>query len=81
MDTTHTSTLGDRGRLVVPAALREHQRWEQGTPLVFVETPRGVVVATREQLTSIIRDQLAGTSLAEELLTERRAGAMGEDAT
>lgn len=76
---TYTASLGDRGRLVVPAELRTSQHWSQGTPLLFVETPRGVVVTTREQAKAIIRDQLAGESLVDELIEERRRAAEFED--
>lgn len=80
MSGTYTASLGDRGRLVIPAALRTSQHWEQGTPLLFIETRSGVVVATREQAKTIIRDQLSGTSLVEELIAERRRAAAREDA-
>ncbi|GLI27649.1 hypothetical protein ARHIZOSPH14_18910 [Agromyces rhizosphaerae] len=79
MTTTHYSTLGDRGRFVIPAELRAHQGWEQGTPLLLIETDRGVVLATREQVKRLLREQLAGTSLVEELLADRRASARAED--
>lgn len=80
MDLTHTATLGDRGRLVLPAPLREHQGWEQGTPLLFVETERGVLLATRAQVRDLLREQLSGPSLVDELLSDRRNAAAGEDA-
>lgn len=73
--------MGDRGRLVVPAELRIRQRWDQGTPLLFIETQNGVILATREQATRMIRDQLSGPSLVDELLLERRAAARAEDAS
>lgn len=73
--------VGDRGRLVLPAQLRESQSWEQGTPLLFVETPRGVVVTTQRQALDLLREQLGGEdSLVDELLAERRRAAELEDA-
>lgn len=80
MSTMHAVRMGDRGRLVVPADLRQRQRWEQGTPLVFVETDDGVLVATREQMKARVRKQLAGPSLVDELAQERRAEAVREGA-
>ncbi|WP_147916561.1 AbrB/MazE/SpoVT family DNA-binding domain-containing protein [Ruania zhangjianzhongii] len=80
MDTTYSAPLGDRGRLVVPAGLRTRQNWEQGTPLLFIETPHGVVLATRDQAKALLRAQLAGTNLVDELLTERREQAKRDDA-
>lgn len=79
MDTTFVATMGDRGRLVVPADLRARQHWDQGTPLLLIETKGGVVLATREQARDIVRAQLAGTDLVGELLRERRSAALGED--
>lgn len=79
MDTTFVAPMGDRGRLVVPADLRARQHWDQGTPLLLIETKGGVVLATREQARDIVRAQLAGTDLVGELLRERRSAALGED--
>lgn len=80
MDTTYSASLGDRGRLVVPAGLRASQQWEQGTALLFIETPHGVVLATRDQVKELVRAQLAGTSLVDELVAERRKQAKQDDA-
>ncbi|SEC51097.1 hypothetical protein SAMN04489806_3095 [Paramicrobacterium humi] len=80
MDTTYAASMGEGGRLVVPAELRSRQHWQQGTSLLFIETPEGVVVATREQATRIVREQLSGKSLVDELVEERRAASRTEDA-
>ncbi len=80
VDTTYVAPMGDRGRLVVPADLRAKQQWQQGTPLLFIETEAGVLLATREQAKRIIRSQLAGTDLVAALLDERRRAAQAEDA-
>ncbi|WP_394554564.1 AbrB/MazE/SpoVT family DNA-binding domain-containing protein [Agromyces sp. MMS24-JH15] len=79
MATTHSATIGDRGRFVLPSELRSHQGWTQGTPLLIIETSRGVVMTTREQAISLLREQLAGTSLIDELLAERRRSAALDD--
>ena len=42
--------MGDRGRLVVPAELRDRAGLREGRPLVFLETPDGLLLLTREQL-------------------------------
>ena len=72
--------MGDRGRLVVPAELRERLQLKTGSPLVLVETPQGVVIATREQVKALVRSRLQGLDLVEELLAERRKLAAAEDA-
>jgi len=71
--------MGDRGRLVVPAALRERLHLEAGTPLVLIETGLGVVLATREQLKRLVRLQLQGLDLVNELLADRRRQATTDD--
>jgi len=73
--------MGDRGRLVVPAALRERLHLEAGTPLVMIETGLGLVLATREQLKGLVRSQLQGLDLVTELLEDRRRQAAADDVT
>ncbi|HEY8865513.1 MAG TPA: AbrB/MazE/SpoVT family DNA-binding domain-containing protein [Solirubrobacteraceae bacterium] len=72
--------MGDRGRLVVPAELRERLNLKPGTPLVLLETPQGVVLATREQVKNLVRAGLQGVDLVGELLADRRKQAAAEDA-
>lgn len=79
MSGTHVFTIGDRGRVVLPADLRQRRGWPDGTTLIAVETERGVVIATRDELEGIVAAQLAGPSLVDELLEERRAAARLED--
>lgn len=75
MGGTYNATMGDRGRLVVPAELREHAGLMPGTPLILMDTDDGIVVMTRDQLRERIRKELAGPSLVDELIAERRAEA------
>jgi AbrB family looped-hinge helix DNA binding protein len=72
--------MGDRGRLVIPAGLRERAGLTEGTPLVLLETPNGLVLLTRSQLQELVRADLAGLDLVGELLAERSAEAAAEDA-
>jgi AbrB family looped-hinge helix DNA binding protein len=72
--------VGDRGRIVVPADVRERAGLSAGTPLVLIETPDGLILLTREQLKARVRAELAGLDLVNELLAERRAQAEAEDA-
>ncbi len=71
--------MGDRGRLVVPAELRDRAGLREGRPLVFLETPDGLLLLTREQLRSIVRANLDGKDLVDSLLTERRTASADED--
>jgi hypothetical protein len=52
----------------------------EGTPLVLLETPSGMVVLTREQLGDRVRHELVGLDLVNDLLVGRRRAAAEEDA-
>jgi AbrB family looped-hinge helix DNA binding protein len=71
--------VGDRGRVVVPAEVRERTGIVEGTVLVLLETPTGLVLLTRDQLRRRVRADLGGADLVADLLADRRAVAAGED--
>ena len=77
---TTTVTVGDRGRIVIPAPVRDRAGIAAGTVLYLFETPGGLVLLTRDQLRDRVRSNLSGLDLVSELLAERRAAADGEDA-
>lgn len=72
--------MGDRGRLVIPADVRSDLNWKQGTRLVLTETDEGVLLMSIEQARALIKAQLAGASLADELIAERHAEAAADAA-
>jgi AbrB family looped-hinge helix DNA binding protein len=76
---TYAVVMGDRGRLVVPAELRERLKLKPGSPVVLLDTPQGVVLATREQVKGLVRAGLRGVDLVAELLEDRRRQAAAED--
>jgi AbrB family looped-hinge helix DNA binding protein len=80
MSGTYQVVVGDRGRMVVPAEVRERAGIVEGTTLVLLDLPNGLVLLTREQLRQRVRDELAGADLVAALLSERRANASAEDA-
>jgi AbrB family looped-hinge helix DNA binding protein len=80
MSGTYHVVMGDRGRLVIPADLRERTGLAEGTVLILLETPGGLVLLTRPQLQELVRADLAGLDLVDELLAERHAAAAAEDA-
>jgi AbrB family looped-hinge helix DNA binding protein len=80
MNGTFAVTMGDRGRLVIPAELRERAGLTEGTALTLLETPTGLVLLTRPQLQELVRADLAGLDLVSELLAERRTEAAADDA-
>ena len=71
--------VGDKGRIVVPAAVRERAGLAAGTPLVLLESRDGLVLLTREQLRARVRAELSGLDLVAELLADRRSLAQQED--
>jgi len=79
MSGTYQVVMGDRGRLVIPADLRERAGLAEGTTLIMLETATGLVLLTRQQLQELVRTDLAGLDLVSELLSERRAEAAAED--
>lgn len=80
MSGTYQVVMGDRGRLVIPAELRQRAGLLEGTPVVLVETTRGVVLLGRDQLKTMVRADLSGLDLVGELLADRRAEATADDA-
>lgn len=77
---TYQVVVGNRGRIVVPAEVRERAGLAEGTALVLLETPAGMVLLTREQLRARVRADLVGSDLVADLLGERRSNAAAEDA-
>lgn len=73
-------TMGDRGRLVIPAELRSQIGLTEGMPIVLIATPGGVLLVSRDQLKSLVRADLAGFDLVGELIADRRRQAAAEDA-
>jgi AbrB family looped-hinge helix DNA binding protein len=76
----YTVKMGDRGRLVVPAEMRESLGLHAGRVLVLIESPSGVVLLTRDQLKDRVRSEMEGLNLVDELLEDRRRQAGDEDA-
>ena len=75
-------THGGDGRSrsnVVPAGIRARSELSEGTPLVLLDTPGGIVLMTRAQLRARVRNELAGLELIDELLRDRRAATDAED--
>lgn len=79
MSGTYQITVGDRGRVVLPAEVRERAGLAEGTVMVLLDSPDGLALLTREQLKARVRAEVAGSSLVEELIRARRAQAARED--
>jgi len=80
MSDTFTATMGDRGRVVVPADVRQRCGFEKGQRLVFVDTADGVILMTMKRLEERVRaDFASGPDLVSELIAERRQAARAEN--
>ena len=79
MSGTYAVVVGDRGRLVIPAEVREEAGIAEGTPLVLLPTPDGLVLMTRRQLRDRVRADLSGLDLVSELLADRRRASLEDD--
>ncbi len=80
MSGTYQVTMGDRGRLVIPAELRARLGLSEGTPLVLVDTAGGVVVLNRDQLKAMVRADVSDVDLVGSLLEDRRRQAADDAA-
>lgn len=84
-DSGHFSiSLGERGRLVLPATLRRRLKLQPGDRLIAtLDTEGGLrLVPARElarRLNGIYRDLAPGRSLVDELIAERREEARREE--
>jgi bifunctional DNA-binding transcriptional regulator/antitoxin component of YhaV-PrlF toxin-antitoxin module len=67
--------MGQKGRVVIPHRARERHGWDEGTALVGFDTDGGFMLMSREAARRMVRDGLAGPSLADELIAERHAEA------
>ena len=81
----YSTTLGDRGRLVLPSKLRQRLDLHPGDRLVITVDDEGGfrVISAREVARrgwGLYRDLAPGRSLADELIAERREEARREDA-
>ena len=65
----------------MPAAVRERAGLVEGSTLVLLETPSGIVLMTQRQLRDRVRQELSGLDLVGEFLAERRSASAEEDAS
>lgn len=64
-------TIGDKGRVVIPAAIRDAHGWEPGTELIAIDTDEGLVVRSVDETLAWLRSRFAGRDLVQELLDDR----------
>jgi AbrB family looped-hinge helix DNA binding protein len=83
-ETLYVIALGARGRIVLPARLRERLGLVEGDRVVLRERADGVLefVSLRQQagkLRGVFKDVGSADSLVDELLADRRVAARHED--
>jgi AbrB family looped-hinge helix DNA binding protein len=71
--------VGDRGRLVLPQAIRSRLGIDSGDVLVVVEADDGIVLMPRQALLRRVRAGFGGAPLVDELLADRREASLDED--
>ena len=72
--------VGRKGRVVIPAPIRRALDLEEGSELVVTLEQDGVLLLPRSAVRKRLRSMFAGVerSLADELMSERRAAAAEE---
>jgi len=81
MSGTFHMTVGNKGRVVLPADVRSRFGWDEGTVLIAFETESGFEIMDRAEALRRVRAEFAGKGkeLLEELFAERRAEAARDD--
>lgn len=80
MSDTSVLSVGPKGRVVIPVEIRRRLRLEEGTQLVALVEGDGVLLLPRDAVKRRLRGMFAdlGTSMAAELVRDRRAAAAEE---
>lgn len=80
MSDTITLSVGPKGRVVIPVEIRRRLGLEEGSQLVALVEGDGVLLLPRAAVKKRLRDMFSGVgaSMAEELMSERRAAAAEE---
>ena len=78
MSGTYALTMGDRGRLVIPADVRMDLNWKQGTRLILIESETGATLMSIDQARALLKSQIGDRDLVAELIAERHAEAQSD---
>jgi AbrB family looped-hinge helix DNA binding protein len=82
MSATQSMTVGNKGRVVLPAEVRRSRNWSEGTVLIALDTDDGVLLMTRDDLERKVLAEFAGkgVGIVDELIAERRREAERDNA-
>lgn len=80
MSDTSMLSVGPKGRIVIPVEIRRRLGLEEGSQLVALVEGEGVLLLPREAVKARLRGIFADvpTSMADELVQDRRAAAAEE---
>lgn len=80
MRDTNVLSVGPKGRVVIPVEIRRRLGLEEGSQLVALLEGDGVLLLPRDAVKQRLRGMFADvrTSMAEELIRDRRAAATEE---
>lgn len=80
MSDTRVLSVGPKGRVVIPVEIRRRLGLQEGSQLVALLEGDGVLLLPRAAVRPRLRGMFAdlGTSMAEELVRDRRAAAAEE---
>jgi AbrB family looped-hinge helix DNA binding protein len=83
MSDTNLMAVGPKGRVVIPVEIRRRLGLTEGSQLVAVVEGDGVLLLPRAAVKKRLRGMFAavGTSMATELIRDRRAAAAEESRT
>ena len=76
-----SSSIGVKGRTIVPQAVRRALKVGEGDVILYLETPEGILLTTRQALIDRLTGAFArddGFDLTRELVEDRRAEASRE---
>jgi AbrB family looped-hinge helix DNA binding protein len=78
---THDVAVGPKGRIVIPAPVRQELNIGEGSQLVAMVDDGGILLLPRSEVKRRLRSMFAGIqpSLADELIADRRRDAELED--
>lgn len=81
MSDTHDVSVGQKGRVVIPASIRRELSIGEGSSLVAMVDDGGVLLLPRSEVKRRLRDMFAQVpvSLSRELIEDRRREARLED--
>ena len=81
MSDTHAVAVGPKGRIVIPAAIRQQLRIREGSELAAMVDGGGVLLLPRSEVRRRLRSMFANVrpSIADELIADRRREAELED--